>query len=269
MSATPARATSLRPEVPEPLSDAIARCLEKDPSLRFGTISELANALAPFGPPDAPERIERIERVLERGLTAASKLTLDSASLLTRPNGVRFTPSGLRQRAPTAPDASAVSATRLAATLSPDMLAAQLRPRRLPWLFAVLALGALGGGVVAVLRGQHPPAPVQPASPSVPPVAALARALPAPSEIPAPARTPSANPVASGTSAPPASAPPASAPPASASRPLPSQAKGHAVRAVLHAATPRPTAATPPSSAPSPKPDVAAAWDTNNFGPRQ
>jgi eukaryotic-like serine/threonine-protein kinase len=41
---------ALRPEVPVELEAVIGRCLAKDRELRFGTVSELAEALAPFAP---------------------------------------------------------------------------------------------------------------------------------------------------------------------------------------------------------------------------
>ncbi len=51
-----------------PLLEAILlRCLEKDPDLRFEDVAEIAEALAPFGPPSAAVRAARIREVIRRG----------------------------------------------------------------------------------------------------------------------------------------------------------------------------------------------------------
>src|SRR5882724_4411253 len=49
LSDTPATMRSIRPEVPPELEEAVMRCLVKDRTGRFPTVSELARALAPFG----------------------------------------------------------------------------------------------------------------------------------------------------------------------------------------------------------------------------
>ena len=61
---TPAPLSDLRPEVPAALSQAIARCLDKERSQRFANVAELARALAPFGPSRALAHAERAERIL-------------------------------------------------------------------------------------------------------------------------------------------------------------------------------------------------------------
>jgi serine/threonine-protein kinase len=42
--------SSVRPDIPPGLERVILRCLEKDPARRFGSVAELASALAPFAP---------------------------------------------------------------------------------------------------------------------------------------------------------------------------------------------------------------------------
>jgi serine/threonine protein kinase len=55
---------ALRADVPEGVEAAILRCLQKDRTLRFANVGELADAIAPFGPPDARFTADRIKRIL-------------------------------------------------------------------------------------------------------------------------------------------------------------------------------------------------------------
>jgi serine/threonine-protein kinase len=65
---------SLRADVPADLRRAIARCLEKDPALRFPSIAELALALQPFAPPGARVLASRISRIDPTGRVSALAL---------------------------------------------------------------------------------------------------------------------------------------------------------------------------------------------------
>jgi serine/threonine protein kinase len=60
----PAPVRELRPDVPEGLAEAIARCLARDRAQRYPNVARLAAALAPFGPPRSDVSVERISRVL-------------------------------------------------------------------------------------------------------------------------------------------------------------------------------------------------------------
>jgi serine/threonine protein kinase len=51
LNADPALPSSLRPELPIELEHIVLRCLKKDPTQRFANVSELVDALEPFGPP--------------------------------------------------------------------------------------------------------------------------------------------------------------------------------------------------------------------------
>jgi serine/threonine-protein kinase len=53
-----------RPEVPEGLEAVILKCLQKDRRQRYANVGELAEALAPFGPPEARAQAERIKRIM-------------------------------------------------------------------------------------------------------------------------------------------------------------------------------------------------------------
>jgi Protein kinase domain len=55
---------SVAPEVPPRLERVVLRCLEKEPSRRFQTVADVAEALAPFGTEEANVRAHRIRRIL-------------------------------------------------------------------------------------------------------------------------------------------------------------------------------------------------------------
>jgi serine/threonine-protein kinase len=60
----PARSLSgLAPGVPEAVAAVVARCLDKDPTKRFGGVAELGAALAPFGGARAQQLLEQICRI--------------------------------------------------------------------------------------------------------------------------------------------------------------------------------------------------------------
>ncbi|MFO0758116.1 MAG: protein kinase [Byssovorax sp.] len=66
------RLRSLRADAPEGLEAALLRCLQKNRNERFATVAELADALAPFGPPDAEQSAARTSRI------HAAKARMDS-----------------------------------------------------------------------------------------------------------------------------------------------------------------------------------------------
>ncbi|HEX4446299.1 MAG TPA: protein kinase [Polyangiaceae bacterium] len=59
----PPALTQWRPDVPPPFQALVARCLEKDPALRFQSVGEFAIALARFAPEGAARSLERIVRL--------------------------------------------------------------------------------------------------------------------------------------------------------------------------------------------------------------
>ena len=59
----PARVSSLRANVPAALEAVVLRCLEKDPGARFGSVLEMARAIAPLGTEAGATSCERIERM--------------------------------------------------------------------------------------------------------------------------------------------------------------------------------------------------------------
>jgi serine/threonine-protein kinase len=64
LSLSPRALAELRPDISPGLQLAIARCLEKEPALRFQNLTELVRALAPFGPARGAISVERVEHLL-------------------------------------------------------------------------------------------------------------------------------------------------------------------------------------------------------------
>ncbi|HEY1535233.1 MAG TPA: hypothetical protein VGF76_14495, partial [Polyangiaceae bacterium] len=56
-----------RPDLPDPLEQAVMRCLAKSRELRFSNIAELSLALGPYASGDSTSSIERIVRLAQRG----------------------------------------------------------------------------------------------------------------------------------------------------------------------------------------------------------
>ena len=60
LTRSPAPMCSLRPGLPAQLDNIVGKALQKKPDQRYRTIAELAEALGPFGPPDAAAYVRRI-----------------------------------------------------------------------------------------------------------------------------------------------------------------------------------------------------------------
>ncbi|MGO9838899.1 MAG: protein kinase domain-containing protein [Polyangiaceae bacterium] len=67
--------------IPEGLSDAVARCMERDREKRYPDALELAKALASFGPPDAGARVTRIEQTLHTAMARVEAKELKASSV--------------------------------------------------------------------------------------------------------------------------------------------------------------------------------------------
>jgi serine/threonine protein kinase len=78
----PARISSARAETPAALERAILCCLEKDPNARFQTVTELAQALAPFGTAAAIASYERVARAEDGASASMSMLEVPRVSPL-------------------------------------------------------------------------------------------------------------------------------------------------------------------------------------------
>jgi serine/threonine-protein kinase len=54
----------IRSDVPAGIEAAILKCLQKDRRQRYANVGDLAEALAPFGPPEARFSVDRVKRIL-------------------------------------------------------------------------------------------------------------------------------------------------------------------------------------------------------------
>jgi serine/threonine-protein kinase len=134
---------AFRPDLPVGLEAAILKCLEKDPRSRFGTVAELAYALAPFGSRGAPELAGRVGAIAQGDGRAGS-----------------WAPQG-----PSAPPYAAVSSLPASApggtlTFFPVGVTHAERTGRRALrvsLASVAVLGVAGAvGFVLLQRAQHP-----------------------------------------------------------------------------------------------------------------
>ena len=221
------------PGMPPAFEQVVRRCLEKDPAARFADVSELAAALAAFGPPHAPDLAARVTRALHGDRA--------QAVLASRTN----------------PGISTMSGSAAQMTVGPQPH--RSRTRIILGVAAVTAAAAIGA-VVASTRSGGSAAAVTP--PTEQPAAATAAVEPAPAappvtkvQDPAPAPPPAAPvPVAAPVAAPPAAAVVEPPPPVKTEPPPPAPDVTVTAPAVVRPHQPRPkAAATAPKPEPEPK----------------
>jgi serine/threonine protein kinase len=226
-------APSLRercPSAPPGLAAAVERCLQKDPSQRFGNVSELANALAPFAPSRSRQSVERISRVLRAAGVSTSSLAppSDVAAQLpqsaARPGdstSAAWSPAttGTSRRSSALGAGAAVAVLLVAGALlllrrhaSADASVASASAAAPASAVALSSVGAPAS--IEVLPMPVPPPPATDSAPSVVP-AAVASGIGA-HHAPAAAKT-------SKSVAPAAAAPLTAAPPAPAPAPVPAK----------------------------------------------
>jgi serine/threonine protein kinase len=176
---------ALRPELPEGLDAVIKRCLERDRSMRFGSVHELAVALRGFAPQRSHRSIERIGAVaLRSGRADASPANPAEASRVetigidvgtpdfalhepgdTSPfsdRGDGILPGEVRRSRDGSNTESASGAWGNTAARGAN------RPRRVrTWTFGVgLGAATIGLAVTAFVRFAHPPEERPAAGPS-------------------------------------------------------------------------------------------------------
>jgi serine/threonine-protein kinase len=187
MAEPPPTLGSIKPELPPALDGVVMRCLEKEPQRRFPDVASLAQALVPFGPPEARAIAERIARLTRASGPSFSEVPASASSPMLAAG-------------PPRPGAAQTNASF--STVGPAI------PRRSPALpIAIGAAGLLAGvaivfGVIAT-RGRPTDVPVAPAAPLpsvtatvvlAPTAAATATvtATPTSSSTPTPTETPTA-----------------------------------------------------------------------------
>jgi serine/threonine-protein kinase len=201
LSDVPASMQTLRSDVPLELEDTIMRCLTKDREQRFGTVSELARALAAFGSSSSQLHVDRASRVL--GVTDVAAFSISSGGRASDASGnYRASDASGGQRASDArsgqrsSDASARAPDRAANGQTPVRGTVdswgrtrepnQTKSRGLLILGLSLAVVALLSALL--LLGMRQPTTPPSASASV--AAPLAPPLAAPTPVPAPAPAP-------------------------------------------------------------------------------
>jgi serine/threonine-protein kinase len=224
---------SFRPEAPEALDAVVKRCLEKDRTKRFGSIGELAQALAPFAPEGSFTNAARISRV---GSGTDPRITGGSAGYAGQ--ALATSDAGLGR---TDPNQKGKTNMALVGSL------------------AALGVAVIVGGVIAMSRHGAPP-----------PESAAAASQP--SQIQGAAAAPSSAPVNPGAELAPAPAVAQLGTPSAqmAAAPATPQAAPHGAPAAApkpgHAAA-NPPAANPPAAAPQAaapaKPAVKPGCDPN------
>ena len=167
---TPTPIRTLRPDIPEALSQVLERAYARDRAYRYQSVSELVVALAPFAPARSQTLIDSIAKLggLNPPIPTGSG-----------PHTVRMPgsfPSGVYPQATASlpPGTSPLSPITGGSTGRPVVstgaqAAVPPPPRRNTWAAPVLvlsALGLMGGGVWAVVRRPHLPLPADTASAS-------------------------------------------------------------------------------------------------------
>jgi serine/threonine-protein kinase len=215
--------TSVLPNAPAALSDAVVRCIHREPEQRFQDVLQFAKEIAPFGPGDAAGRVALIEETLRHikpnespavapGDPVGSPPAPDSPrdALLRRATQVTahvaFTsdtprPIG-RKDVVTVPSAARTARRRVLGSLAAAfcvagivLTAAVLRTRAggSPPLLTAPAAAPVGGGSVVVAEAPAASVIADPPPPVVP-VTSLPLALPVPTNTVAPRQYPPARP---------------------------------------------------------------------------
>ena len=209
---------SVRPDLPEGIEAIINRCLQKDPTLRYQNVAELARDMAPFASDQARTNIDRIMR-MQGGAPVAHRPTLTSVPEVSR--------GGIDKGAATI---SASTADSFGASQVPGVRG---KTGLIAGLGALVVVGVIGG--VLLMRGGPPKPDAKDPTAASPPPASTAPAT----TNTAPVVTPAAPPTSASV------APPDPPPVGKPGKPLP-PGKGPATPP----ATPPPGDKKPPATPP-------------------
>jgi len=234
LTAVPSAIRDFSPAVPDGLQLVVQRCLEKDRARRFANVSELANALAPFGSRATSRSVERIARIL------GASSSLDAMPLSgPAPVATNYGPSTQSNWGQTRPSRS--SAVPLLAALGG----------------LVVLLGAVGAFLFLRGKGGAEPGPVASSLPAIEAVPVAAPVQPAAAPL-----------VVEAVSAAAPSAAPARPAAPNAAAPIAKPANGVAVSPAIKpalkpvvVATPTPPPVAVPQPAPAPAKTKRSADD--------
>lgn len=182
LSDVPVSMQALRADVPIELENVIMRCLAKDRQERFGTVSELARALAPFGSASSQLHVDRATRLMGGAQLSDSQANAQ----------VRGTDPELRTRVsgPERPTPAPGTVDSWGRTDVPPLAGGAQKPSK-RWLIigaGLSALALLGAALFVGMRQPHspPPASASVAGPTPPSSSGveLVRASPAPLALP-------------------------------------------------------------------------------------
>jgi len=196
---TPLPMRSLRPDVPLELEDVIGHCLAKDRTARYGSVSELARALAQFGSVSSQLHVDRASRVL--GATDVSPLTDSADRRLSRSADASGQARAVSIQRATPVRATVDSWGRTDSPITGD--ANGPRPKSRGLLLAMLGVAVGVAASVALFLGNRSPGTPPSASASVatpsPPIRSTAVLVDPPAPVPpvAPVGTVAREPVVS------------------------------------------------------------------------
>jgi serine/threonine-protein kinase len=150
ISETPTPIHQLRSDVPDAFAAVIARCLERSVERRVQTVAELAEALAPFAPPEAVISVQRILRIAQSRGRESGRVETVAA-----PPGSRFDTGSRNALSPSGNHRTEPAWLRSGAGLAPS----HKSPVSILSIgIAIAAVGALAGTWVVFARGPQPPA---------------------------------------------------------------------------------------------------------------
>jgi serine/threonine protein kinase len=137
----PTSARAARPEIPDPLDDAILKCLQQDPDDRWQDVAQLARAIGPYGTGACSSMVDSIEQTLRQRLRRYS-----GKAIMVRPQ--TSSSMSVTVEAPVPEQAAAVPKPPVnAPTFNAAVLVTPipsyfpgLRPRYGRWVFAVAFL---------------------------------------------------------------------------------------------------------------------------------
>ena len=138
VTSTPVPLRELRPELPQALTDAVMRCLEKEPADRYANVADLARSLMPFAPSACAGAAERIAELLSQ-----------SGPVVAPPLSVR--PAEARVPMPLRVSSAAPYASASVQPMQPSRSRARTRTG-----IALVSLLALAGAVFAFTRHGTP-----------------------------------------------------------------------------------------------------------------